>query len=154
MSRKLRQIADPFVIAAPAGARVRTRIKGAAADDAVLLEVGSYLGSLAGRDLQARVREGRLDARGRAVSRRERKRSLTPQSSSRWAGSITRATEDQVQLALRCLAAERVTLRSRINKIEALLAIPPASVPGGSTAMPPRPSTTRSSSSSSRSRHG
>ena len=58
---------------------------------------GSHLGSLAGRDLAARCAEGRLDAKGRAVSRAVRKRALTAQVSSRWAGAITRASEDQWQ---------------------------------------------------------
>ena len=60
---------------------------------------GSHLGSLAGRDLAARCAEGRLDARGKAKSRAVRKRALTAESSSRWAGAITRASEDQVRLA-------------------------------------------------------
>jgi hypothetical protein len=124
MSGRLRAVADPFVVAAPAGARIRTRLKVTAGDEAVLRAVGSHLGSLAGHDLQARVREGRLDAKARAASRRERKRDLTPQSSSRWAGSVTRATEDQVQLAVRCLAAEVKSLRSRARRIEARLAVP------------------------------
>ena len=95
MTGALRQIAGPFVAAAPAGARVRTRLRVTAAEEAVLRAVGRHLGSLAGRDLAARVREGRLDAQGNAVSRRERKRALTAQSSSRWAGAITRTSKDQ-----------------------------------------------------------
>ena len=83
MTRALREIAGPFVAAAPAGARVRTRLRVSAQDEAVLRSVGRHSGSLAGRDLAARVREGRLDARGKAESRRERKRALTAQASSR-----------------------------------------------------------------------
>ena len=96
---RLREIAAPFVAGAPAGARVRTRLRVSPQDAAVLRAAGSHLGSLAGRDLAARCAQGRLDARGRAVSRRERKRALTAGSSSRWAGAITRASEDQWQLA-------------------------------------------------------
>ena len=70
----LRPVAAPFVAAAPAGARVRTRLRVSAEDEAVLRAAGSHLGSLAGRDLAARCREGRLDARGRAASRAARKR--------------------------------------------------------------------------------
>ncbi|MBO0805855.1 MAG: hypothetical protein J2P25_22635 [Nocardiopsaceae bacterium] len=120
----LRAIAAPFVAAAPGGARVRTRLRVSPQDAAVLRRTGSHLGSLAGRDLSVRVREGRLDAAAQAVSRRERKRELTPLSSSRWAGSITRATEDQVRLAERNLAAERASLRQRVKAIEARLAVP------------------------------
>ena len=124
MSGRLRPIAAPFVVAAPAGARVRARLRVSAGDAVVLRAAGEHLGSLAGRDLRARCGEGRLDARGRAASRRERKRQLTALSSSRWAGSITRATEDQVRLAERNLGAERATLRARITSIEARLALP------------------------------
>jgi len=124
VSGKLRPIAAPFVAAAPAGTRVRARLRVSAEDAAVLRAAGSHLGSLAGRDLRTRCREGRLDAKGRAASRRERKRQLTALSSSRWAGSITRTTEDQVRLAERNLGAERATLRSRIKTIEARLPIP------------------------------
>jgi len=120
----LRQIAAPFVAAAPAGARVRTRLRVSPADAAVLRAVGSHLGSLAGRDLAARCAEGRLDANGRAVSRRERKRALTAVASSRWAGAITRVSEDQWQLAGRNLHAERASLRARVMRIEARLAVP------------------------------
>ena len=42
----LRTIAEPFVVAPPAGARVRTRLRVPDADAAVLREAGEYLGSL------------------------------------------------------------------------------------------------------------
>jgi hypothetical protein len=79
---------------------------------------------LAGRDLAARCAEGRLDARGKAASRARRKRALTGESSSRWAGAITRTTEDQHRLAGQNLRAEAASLRTRIARIEARLAIP------------------------------
>ena len=123
MSRRLREIAGPFVAAAPAGARVRTRLRVSEQDEAVLRAVGSHLGSLAGRDLAARRAQGRLDAKGRAESRRERKRALTAESSSRWAGAVTRTSEDAWQLASRNLAAERASLKARVRKIEARLAV-------------------------------
>jgi IS605 OrfB family transposase len=120
----LRPIADPFVAAVPAAARVRTRLRVSAEDEAVLLAAGRHLGSLAGRDLTVRVREGRLGARGKDVSRRERKRALTAQSSSRWAGAITRTSEDQWELAERNLRAERSSLQARVRRIEARIAVP------------------------------
>jgi IS605 OrfB family transposase len=104
--------------------RVRTRLRVTAEDEAVLRALGRHLGSLAARDLAARVREGRLDVRGKAVSRRERKRALTVQSSSRWAGAITRTSEDQWGLAERNLRAERSSLRARIRRIEGRLTVP------------------------------
>jgi len=44
VSGRLREIAAPFVVAAPAGARVRTRLRVTAEDAAVLRAVGTYLG--------------------------------------------------------------------------------------------------------------
>jgi hypothetical protein len=120
----LRQIAVPFVAAVPAGARVRARLRVSPQDEAVLRAVGSHLGSLAGGDLAARCAEGKLDARGRAESRKRRKRALTAESSSRWAGAITRTSEDQVRLAERNLRAERASLQARVRRIEARLTVP------------------------------
>jgi hypothetical protein len=120
----LRVISAPFVAAAPAGVRVRTRLRVSAGDAGVLRAAGSHLGSLAGRDLAARCAQGRLDAEGRAVSRRERKRALTAGSSSRWAGAITRTSQDQWAVAERNLRAELASLRARVRRIEARLAVP------------------------------
>jgi IS605 OrfB family transposase len=120
----LRPVAEPFVAEVPGGARVRARLRVSPGDEAVLRVVGSHLGSLAGRDLAARCAEGRLDARGRAGSRAARKRALTAQSSSRWAGAITRTTEDQVRLADQNLRAEGASLHARVRRIEARLAVP------------------------------
>ncbi len=65
----LRPLAGAFVAAAPAGARVRTRLRVSGQVEAVLRAAGTHLGSLARRDLAARCAEGRLDAKGQAVSR-------------------------------------------------------------------------------------
>jgi hypothetical protein len=124
MSSSLRPVAAPFVAAAPAGARVRTRLRVPGQDEAVLWAVGRHLRSLAGRDLAARCAQGRLDAKGKAASRARRKRALTAESSSRWAGAITRTTEDQWQLAARNLRAEKSGLQARVGKIRARLAVP------------------------------
>jgi IS605 OrfB family transposase len=123
-TRRLRVIRDPFVVAPPAGARVRARLRVTAEDEAVLRAAGRHLGSLAAADLAARCAEGRLGARARAVSRRERKRALTAGSSSRWAGAITRVSEDQQGLAERNLRAERSSLNARARTIEARLTVP------------------------------
>ena len=124
MTGSLRPVAVPFVAAAPAGARVRARLRPSPGDEAVLRAVGGHLGSLAGKDLAARCAEGRLDARGRARSRAVRKRALTAGSSSRWAGAITRTSEDQVRLAGQNLRADRASLQARIRRIQARLAVP------------------------------
>jgi hypothetical protein len=99
-------------------------------DAAVLRAVGTYLGVLAGRDLAARCAEGRRTAKEQAMSRRERKRVLTAQSSSRWAGAITRTSEDQWQLADRNLKAELSSLKARVARIEARLAVPAGAARG------------------------
>ncbi|HEX9358552.1 MAG TPA: transposase [Streptosporangiaceae bacterium] len=124
MGSRLREIGAPFVAAAPAGVRVRARLRVSAQDEVVLRTAGSHLGSLAERDLAARCAEGRLVAKGDASSRAVRKRALTAESSSRWAGAITRTSEDQVRLAEQNLRAERATLQARVRRIEARLAVP------------------------------
>jgi hypothetical protein len=77
------------------------------------------------RELAARVRLGRLDGRGHAQWRAERKRALTSVSSSRWAGAITRAIEDQFQLGMRALAAYVTDLRAAVQVLQARCALRP-----------------------------
>jgi len=124
VTASLRPVAAPFVAAAPEGARVRARLRPSPEDEAVLRAAGAHLGSLAGRDLAARCAEGRLDAKGKAASRARRKKALTAESSSRWAGAITRTSEDQYRLAMQNLQAGRASLHARIYRIEARLAAP------------------------------
>ena len=124
MPAPLRPIADPFVAAAPAGARVRTRLRVSEEDEAVLWTVGRHLGALAGRDLAVRCAQGHLDTRGKAVSRAERKRALTEGSSSRWAGTITRTSDGQYQRAEQNLREEQASLLARIHRIEARVTVP------------------------------
>jgi hypothetical protein len=119
----LRPVAAPSVVTAPVGARVRARLRLSSEDEAVLRAVGSHLGSLAGRDLAVRCAEGRLDALGQARSRAVRKRALTAESSSRWAGAITRTSEDTYRLAGQNLRVERASLMARIRRIETRLAV-------------------------------
>ncbi|HEX9314735.1 MAG TPA: hypothetical protein VN986_01000 [Actinomycetota bacterium] len=124
MTTRLRPIAEPFVVARPGGARIRTRLAVGPDDEAVLVALGAQLGSLMGRDLAQRCREGPLDASGRAASRARRKRAATKDSSSRWAGAITRTSEDAFQLGQRNLGAQRATLRARVNAIKRRLGVP------------------------------
>ena len=107
-TRKLRKLAAPFVAAPPGGARVRTRLMVGDTDDEVLQILGAHLGHLASVDLARRVKEGSLDAKAKAGSRKARKQALTASSSSRWAGAITRTTEDAYGLARRNLQAVAV----------------------------------------------
>jgi hypothetical protein len=94
----LRRIGDPVVAAAPGGVRIRTRIDPTAAEAEALSAIGELLGSMYRCELAGRVGLGRLDHEAHAVWRAERKQALTAVSSSRWAGAITRAVEDQYQL--------------------------------------------------------
>src|SRR6266508_3442487 len=115
----MRSISGPFVVAPPAGARVRTRLRVSAEDAEVLRQVGDYLGRLVGRDLTARCRLGSGSDR-----RADRKRALTAESSSRWAGAITRTSNDQWERAYANLRDTRVGLRRGIKKTRARLAVP------------------------------
>jgi hypothetical protein len=108
----MRSITSSFVVPPPTGARIRTRLRLSAADEAVLLQVGDYLGSLAGGDLTARCQLG-WGQDGRA----DRKRALTPLSSSRWAGAITRTVNDQWDRAYNNLREERTNLRRAIHRL-------------------------------------
>ena len=120
----LRVLADSFVVAPPKGVMIRTRLRPTPAEEQALREIGTILGSLYRADLVTRLGQGKLDAAGRAASRKVRKKDLTEPSSSRWAGSITRATQDQYDLGMRALAAERVMLVAATGKLSARVAAP------------------------------
>jgi len=92
----------------------------------MLQSLGTYLGSLAGSDLALRCAQGKLDAKAHAKSLRERMRSTTEKSSSRWAGTITRSSENAWQLGFRNLLAERRSLQSRVKRIRQRLSAPVA----------------------------
>ncbi|MGV0813879.1 hypothetical protein ABQF34_18100 [Mycolicibacterium boenickei] len=124
-SRSLRRIADPVVVAAPAGVRVRTRIHPTAGESAVLTAIGNVLGSVYRGELVARIALGPLDPAGHAGWRANRKQALTAVSSSRWAGAITRAVDDQYLLGMRCLAAQVADLRAVIEVLAARCALRP-----------------------------
>src|SRR5512132_248549 len=115
----MRPVAAPLVVAPPDGARIRTRLRLSAGDEAVVRAVGEQLGCLAGGDLAARCRLGAGDDQ-----RADRKRTLTPVSSSRWAGSITRTSNDQWERGSKNLLAERDRLRRAIRVLRARLGVP------------------------------
>ncbi|MFE5583278.1 IS200/IS605 family accessory protein TnpB-related protein [Kitasatospora sp. NPDC056531] len=118
----LRQIARPFVADAASGVCIRDRLKGLTAeDDAVLRLVGGHLASLASRDLARRVTDALEHS---AQTWAARKRDLTPQSSSRWAGSITKATYDQWGLSRRAQWQHLRGLATGIAVIRHRLALP------------------------------
>ncbi|MFH8926156.1 IS200/IS605 family accessory protein TnpB-related protein [Streptomyces pristinaespiralis] len=118
----LRELVAPFVVTGPSGVAVRDRLKGlTAGDEEVLRLVGAHLGSLASRDLKARCADGLEHS---AESWAVRKRELTGVSSSRWAGSITKATHDQWALARRGQAAHIQGLEAGIRTIAHRLSLP------------------------------
>src|SRR6266508_305254 len=117
----MRTMAVPFVVGAPCGARVRTRLRVSHADALVLREVGEHLGALAGGDLAARCAMG---AAGKHAGRAGRKQALTALSSSRWAGAITRTSGDQWERGFKNLVDQRAGLRRAIATIQARLAAP------------------------------
>ena len=87
----MRKLAEPFVVAAPTGGSTPTTMFTTDVEHGVLVTVADHLGRLASKDLAARCALGKGPKhKGRA----ERKRLLTPQCSSRWAGTITRRSAD------------------------------------------------------------
>ncbi|MFF3819751.1 IS200/IS605 family accessory protein TnpB-related protein [Streptomyces bluensis] len=130
----LREMAAPFVVPGPSGVAVRDRLKHLTAEDErVLRLVGDHLGALASRDLKARCAAG-VDHDTEQWA--ERKRALTEESSSRWAGSITKATHDQWALARRGQLAHIQGLEAGVRTIAHRLSLPVGekggkSAPGG-----------------------
>jgi IS605 OrfB family transposase len=128
----LRRIGAPVVAGPPAGVRIRTRIHLTEAEATALTSVGSFLGGVYRGELAGRIRAGHLDRSSQAVWRAERKREVTAVSSSRWAGALTRAVEDQYQLGMRSLSAHVSDLRRAVDVLEARCALRPGeSVPAG-----------------------
>jgi hypothetical protein len=115
----MRSIAEPFIVAQPTGTRIRARLRLSAWDEAVVRMVGEHLGRLAGQDLAACCRVGVRDDQ-----RAARKRALTPASSSRWAGAITRTSNDQRERAFKNLLDARIGLRRAARRLRARLAVP------------------------------
>jgi hypothetical protein len=121
----MRSLSASFLAIPPTGAKVRTRLRLGAADEAVLLQVGEYLGDLAGGDLAARCRLGQAPDR-----RAGRKRVLTAVCSSRWAGAITRTSNDQWTRGYRNLLEERAGLRRAIRRLRQRVQAPVGSKAG------------------------
>jgi IS605 OrfB family transposase len=118
----LREVAAPFVVTGPSGVAVRDRLRDLSSEDEQVLRlVGAHLGSLASRDLKARCMAGLGHS---AESWAARKRGLTAESSSRWAGSITKATHDQWALARRGQAAHIHNLAAGVATIAHRLSLP------------------------------
>ncbi|MFI0734612.1 IS200/IS605 family accessory protein TnpB-related protein [Streptomyces sp. NPDC021225] len=119
---RLREVAAPFVAPGPTGVAIRGSLKGLTGqDEEVLRLVGSLLGSLASRDLKARCAAGLEHDSDQWA---QRKRALTREASSRWAGSITKTTNDQWALARRGQLAHIQSLQAGIDTIARRLSLP------------------------------
>ncbi|MFF7977925.1 IS200/IS605 family accessory protein TnpB-related protein [Streptomyces sp. NPDC007901] len=118
----LRELAASFVVPGPSGVAIRDRLRHLTAEDEKVLRlVGDHLGALASRDLKVRCAAGLgHDSEQWA----ERKRALSEESSSRWAGSITKASHDQWALARRGQLAHIHSLRAGIETITYRLSLP------------------------------
>lgn len=114
----MREIVPPVIVARPSGTRVRTRLRVSDADAGVLWQVGMHLGLLAGRDLARRCADGRV------LDRAARKRELTGSSSSRWAGAITRTSNDQWARERANQGEQARSLRAALATIDARLRAP------------------------------
>ncbi|MDI3422875.1 transposase [Streptomyces luteolus] len=113
--KQLRPIDDPFVATGPSGVAVRDRLKHLTPEDEkVLRVVGEHLGHLASLDLKARCADG-LDHSSDTWA--ARKQGLTAESSSRWAGSLTKATHDQWALSRRCQLAHIQNLEAGVRTL-------------------------------------
>ncbi|WP_217169995.1 transposase [Streptomyces sp. AC512_CC834] len=120
--KQLRTIDAPFVALGPTGVAVRDRLKHLTPqDEKVLRLVGEHLGHLASLDLSARCRDGNDHSTETWASR---KRDLTSASSSRWAGSITKATHDQWALSRRSQLAHIQNLEAGTRTLTHRLSLP------------------------------
>lgn len=118
----LREVARSYVTEGPSGVSVRDRFKGLTAEDeAVLHAIGTHMGRLASRDLARRCRDG-LDHSTDTWA--ERKRDLTPECTSRWAGSVTARTHDQWGLSSRAQLRDLQTKRAAADMIRYRLSLP------------------------------
>lgn len=87
----------------------------------MLRAVGEHMGRLASRDLARRCRDGMNHSTDTWA---ERKRELTAESSSRWAGSVTANTHDQWGLSRRAQWQHLVSLDAGIRTIRHRLSLP------------------------------
>ncbi|MFF1730026.1 IS200/IS605 family accessory protein TnpB-related protein [Streptomyces sp. NPDC058247] len=120
--KKLRTIDASFVALGPSGVAIRDRLKHLTPEDEKVLRlVGEHLGHLASRDLAARCQDAGDHSTDTWAAR---KRDLTAESSSRWAGAITKATHDQWALARRCQLAHIQGLEAGVRMLMHRLSLP------------------------------
>jgi len=129
---KLRQWHGVKPVPGPSGAAIKTRLRTTPEDDTVLDAVAEHVGRLRRADLARVCRPvppgPGLDDEAERQARRDvlnaRKQTITAESSSRWAGTIIRANDDQYRLARQSQARHIVSLGAAISSIEKRLAQP------------------------------
>ncbi|WBP91057.1 transposase [Kitasatospora cathayae] len=120
--KTLRRIDAPFISLGPSGVTIRDRLKGLTPEDEEVLRlVGGHLGALASKDLKTRCADGLEHGKETWAAR---KRDLTVEPSSRWAGSVTKATHDQWALAHRGQTAHLDSLDTGIRMLRHRLSLP------------------------------
>ncbi|WP_017237214.1 IS200/IS605 family element transposase accessory protein TnpB [Streptomyces sp. SS] len=120
--KQLRTIEAPFVTLGPSGMAIRDRLKHLTSEDEKVLRLmGEHLGHLASLDLAARCADGNNHDTQRWATR---KQGLTAASSSRWAGSITKATHDQWALSRRCQLVHIQSLEAGVRTLMHRLSLP------------------------------
>src|SRR5262249_22634930 len=118
----LRTVAAPFVADPVAGVCIRDRLKQLTEqDETVLRAVGARLASRAADDLKTRIADGLGHSPETWAAR---KRELTAMASSRWAGSITKASHDQWALSRRAQAQHIHSLQDGIEMLRYRLSQP------------------------------
>ena len=121
VSKKLRRIQDPFLVAPPGATTIVDRLKLSGTDEAVLREVGTFLGVLGRKDFVERTR---LGVGLKHEGRKERKQKMTADTTSRIAGSVTGTVDDMFERGLKNLVDERKFLHNAIRKIRQRLNVP------------------------------
>jgi IS605 OrfB family transposase len=118
---RLRKIVTPRVAPAPTGLRIRTRLRVNQTDAEVLRRLGVHLGRLANIDLAVRCGFGLDHDKHHWAAR---KQALTGSSSSRWAGAITKRSNDEWTTAWQNKTRYAASLRRSIATLERRLARP------------------------------
>ncbi|MHB8556472.1 MAG: IS200/IS605 family accessory protein TnpB-related protein, partial [Candidatus Dormibacteria bacterium] len=122
MSRRVRHPIGPGVQAPEVTTmRIRARLRVSASDQAVIGALGTHLGRLARADLARRCRSG-LDHSEEVWA--ERKRAITKESSSRWAGAITKASNDAFATARRNQLRQQADLTRAIATLAEKVELP------------------------------
>jgi hypothetical protein len=116
----------------PSGAAITTRLRTTPEDDTVLDAVARHLGRLRRADLayvchpvpSGLSLDDDVNRQARRDALNARKHAITAESSSRWAGTIIRANDDQYRLARESQARHIVSLGAAISSIEKRLGQP------------------------------